>query len=134
MARKRLNVPYPNLYAPTGEHWSSSRRSWLLVLCPSRLFFAPRACDVTAPLPVAPGHKHEKEFNCIQRGHQNTVESLAVFTPLFFLTAIAHPRVAAVAAVFYFIGRTLYARASCMQRKDSAWQSCSAAFQGWRFL
>ncbi|XP_071094373.1 glutathione S-transferase 3, mitochondrial-like isoform X2 [Haliotis cracherodii] len=67
-ARKKFEVPYPDMYS------SSS-----------------------------------KEFNCIQRAHQNTLESYPQFLMLLFVGGLQYPKISAAAGAVYLAGRIAYA-------------------------
>ena len=58
-------------------------------------------------------NKNEKEFNCVQRAHQNSLENLASFYPILILAGIRFPISAAVAGIVYNFGRILYFRGYC---------------------
>ncbi|KAM7279365.1 hypothetical protein ACFE04_006499 [Oxalis oulophora] len=72
VARKKLKIPYPTLYALESEH------------------------------------KDAKLFNCIQRGHQNSMEMMPVFFLLMTIGGIKHPCVATALGLVYVVARFFY--------------------------
>ncbi|KAL8581228.1 hypothetical protein ACOMHN_038328 [Nucella lapillus] len=50
-----------------------------------------------------------KEFNCIQRAHQNFLEGQGQFLMLLFLGGLQYPKVTAGAGVMYLLSRVAYA-------------------------
>jgi glutathione S-transferase len=48
------------------------------------------------------------DFNCVQRGHQNSLEQLPHFLSVFAAAAIKYPIPAAVAALVYNVGKFVY--------------------------
>ncbi|XP_037518466.1 microsomal glutathione S-transferase 3 [Rhipicephalus sanguineus] len=48
-------------------------------------------------------------FNCVQRSHQNFLESYPQFLMTLFLGGVEYPRLAACAGVVYLAGRIVYA-------------------------
>eukprot|EP00927_Polykrikos_kofoidii_P054421 TRINITY_DN48835_c0_g1_i1.p1 TRINITY_DN48835_c0_g1~~TRINITY_DN48835_c0_g1_i1.p1 ORF type:complete len:173 (-),score=23.21 TRINITY_DN48835_c0_g1_i1:67-528(-) len=55
-----------------------------------------------------PGHKHEIEFNCVQRAHQNTLESWSMVMITMLVTGLVYPVASAVAGTFWVLGRFVY--------------------------
>ncbi|XP_057808399.1 uncharacterized protein LOC131022868 [Salvia miltiorrhiza] len=53
-------------------------------------------------------NKDAKLFNCVQRGHQNSLEMLPMFLSLMILGGIRHPVIAASLGVVYCISRIFY--------------------------
>jgi len=53
-------------------------------------------------------NKDAKLFNCVQRGHQNSLEMLPIFFMLMILGGLKHPVIAASLGAFYIIGRYFY--------------------------
>ncbi|GFQ07444.1 microsomal glutathione s-transferase 3 [Phtheirospermum japonicum] len=49
-----------------------------------------------------------KLFNCVQRGHQNSLEMMPVFFTLMILGGIRHPLISASLGVVYSVGRFFY--------------------------
>ena len=75
---------------------------------------ARKAFNVPYPaLYAESSHKNAKEFNCVQRAHQNSLENLISFYPLLILAGARFPITAAVAAVLYNVGRILYFNGYC---------------------
>ena len=70
-ARKKYDVQYPNLYAPSG-------------------------------------HKHAKEFNSVQRAHQNTLESMSTVLTQMLIVGLWHPKFAAACGAIWQVGRIVY--------------------------
>ncbi|EFJ49502.1 hypothetical protein VOLCADRAFT_89757 [Volvox carteri f. nagariensis] len=52
--------------------------------------------------------KHRKAFNCVQRGHQNSLENQPIFLALLVTAGLKHPITAAAAGVIYLVGRVMY--------------------------
>ena len=55
-----------------------------------------------------PGHKNEEAFNCAQRAHQNTVESMPLFLVELVLVGLFYPLFAASCGGLWSVGRILY--------------------------
>jgi glutathione S-transferase len=55
-----------------------------------------------------PNNKNAKLFNCVQRGHQNSLENLPTFYTLMILSGLKYPVYTAIAGLFYNAGRVLY--------------------------
>lgn len=53
-------------------------------------------------------NKDAKLFNCIQRGHQNSLEYMAVFFVLMVLGGLRHPCICAGLGVIYIVSRFFY--------------------------
>lgn len=52
--------------------------------------------------------KDSKEFNCIQRAHQNTLETYPQFLVLLLFGGLQYPRISAAAGCVYLLGRIAY--------------------------
>ena len=66
-------------------------------------------CDIKYPHLYAPaGHKYEKEFNCAQRAHQNTLETYALVMLMMCVTGLIYPITAAACGGIWCIGRVIY--------------------------
>lgn len=55
-------------------------------------------------------NKNAKQFNCIQRGHQNCLEFLPVFFAMLLVGGLQYPRFAAFFGFVYVVARFLYFR------------------------
>ncbi|XP_073155107.1 uncharacterized protein [Henckelia pumila] len=53
-------------------------------------------------------NKDAKIFNCVQRGHQNSLEMMPVFFMLLILGGIKHPVICAALGVAYSVSRFYY--------------------------
>jgi glutathione S-transferase len=51
---------------------------------------------------------HRTKFNCIQRGHQNSLENQPIFLALLATAGVFHPLTAGIAGFSYLLGRILY--------------------------
>ncbi|CAF0856402.1 unnamed protein product [Didymodactylos carnosus] len=52
--------------------------------------------------------EHGREFNCVQRGHQNTLENYPQFLMLLGLGSIKYPLVSSIGGGIWIVGRLLY--------------------------
>ena len=65
--------------------------------------------DIQYPLLYAPpGHKNEKEFNCVQRAHQNTLESYSFVMLNMCLCGLVYPKTSAALGFIWVVGRVIY--------------------------
>lgn len=55
-----------------------------------------------------PNEANRKAFNCVQRGHQNSLENLPIFLASLIITGLVHPLVASAFGVMYLLGRIAY--------------------------
>ncbi|MED6189252.1 hypothetical protein PIB30_094040 [Stylosanthes scabra] len=53
-------------------------------------------------------NKHAKLFNCIQRGHQNSLETMPIFFMLMILGGLKHPSICGALGVLYIVARYFY--------------------------
>lgn len=53
-------------------------------------------------------NKDAKLFNCVQRGHQNSLEMMPMFFVLLILGGIKHPNICASLGLVYAISRFFY--------------------------
>ncbi|KAL8166696.1 hypothetical protein V2J09_008195 [Rumex salicifolius] len=53
-------------------------------------------------------NKDAKLFNCVQRGHQNSLEQMPVFFTLMMLGGMKHPCISAILGLVYVISRYFY--------------------------
>ncbi|EFJ28449.1 hypothetical protein SELMODRAFT_147110 [Selaginella moellendorffii] len=53
-------------------------------------------------------NKEAKLFNCVQRGHQNTLELMPLFLTLLLLGGLKYPIVAALFGALYIVTRYFY--------------------------
>lgn len=52
--------------------------------------------------------KSMNDFNCVQRGHQNSLESHPIFLALLLASGVKHPITSAVLGAIYLLGRIVY--------------------------
>ncbi|KAJ3270714.1 Microsomal glutathione S-transferase 3 [Terramyces sp. JEL0728] len=76
---------------------------------------ARKLAGVPYPLMYATAQEAEQDskkhvFNCVQRGHQNTLENIPGFLILLGLSAIEFPLVSAVSGAVYLVSRIVYAK------------------------
>ena len=69
--------------------------------------------------------KASREFNCVQRGHQQALETLPSFLLLSLVGGLRHPILTALAGVAWIVGRLrwaeLYAKHGPEGRYGSFW-------------
>ncbi|KAF9625236.1 hypothetical protein IFM89_020822 [Coptis chinensis] len=53
-------------------------------------------------------NKDAKLYNCVQRGHQNSLEMMPVFFLVLGLGGLQHPTVAAALGLVFTVGRIFY--------------------------
>ena len=53
-------------------------------------------------------NKQAKLFNCVQRGHQNSIEYMPTFFALLLIGGLQFPIAAAILGAIYNVGRFLY--------------------------
>mmetsp|Transcript_22257 Transcript_22257/g.33165 ORF Transcript_22257/g.33165 Transcript_22257/m.33165 type:complete len:144 (+) Transcript_22257:55-486(+) len=53
-------------------------------------------------------HKHAKEFNSVQRAHQNTLENMPLFLIMVTTNGLVFPKVSAAMGFVFAVGRFFY--------------------------
>ena len=109
-ARKRYNIPLPSLYAVAGtpRHYGGSGGD-----DKEREKLAPSdASGGTAASLAPPSNIISEEdafhFNCVQRGHLNTVENLPLVVALLLQNWLSFPLISGLCGIVWIVGRVLY--------------------------
>jgi glutathione S-transferase len=110
-ARRRFGVPYPTLYAVPG-----TLRNYAPVKDKSEA--GGSGGSATAASALTGGSAHAElignedayHFNCVQRGHQNTVENLPAVIAMLLVCWLTFPAYAAGCGAIWIVGRVLYMR------------------------
>jgi glutathione S-transferase len=107
IARRRYGVPYPTMYAVPGtpRHYAPTKDKSEAgglggATAASALTGAPQAELITAEEAYA--------FNCVQRGHQNTVENLPAVLAMLLVCWLTFPAYAGGCGAIWVAGRVLY--------------------------
>jgi glutathione S-transferase len=75
----------------------------------SKVMSGRKLYNVNYPALYAPeGHQNAERFNCAQRAHQNTLESIAMVNILMLLNALLFPQTSAALGAVWCVGRVLY--------------------------
>jgi glutathione S-transferase len=99
-ARRKYGIPYPTLYAVPGT---------------PRDYAPPKEGSTTSATPLTEGKtatitpEEAFYFNCVQRGHQNSLENMPVVSVLA-LVSWSFPIPAGFALLSYALGRIFYMR------------------------
>jgi glutathione S-transferase len=100
LARKKYNIDYPTLYAVAGtSRWSPASKTETDAISSSPLEDKSKAVI---------SQEDAFAFNCIQRGHQNTIEKLPVVLAMLLITWPAFPLPGAICGFVWVAGRVLY--------------------------
>ena len=76
-----------------------------------RVMRARKTYEVKYPNLYAPeSHPHKKAFDCVQRGHQNTLENYASTVTCGLVSGLAYPSASAALMMVWSVGRVMYAR------------------------
>lgn len=76
----------------------------------SGVMSARKKYGVSYPLEYANSsdNKNADAFNCVQRGHQNSLENLPSFLSLLCISGTRYPVSASIAGAVYLVGRIMY--------------------------
>lgn len=66
--------------------------------------------------------KQHKEFNCVQRAHQNFLENVPFYFMLQTISAAANPKASAILGAIYLLGRVFYFRGYSSGNPDKRMQ------------
>ena len=97
--------PLPTLHLFTLARPHHSVNGWMAV----QVGKARKRIGLAYPALYAPPGGDGDRFNCIQRGHQNTLEKLPLVLAMTVLSVFSYPIVGGVGAIVFVIGRCLYA-------------------------
>lgn len=106
----------PNIWVPEGFSYVAAGflSTWVLQLYQFVLVARyRRAADIKYPQMYAEKAEVEKsvaalKFNCMQRAHQNTLESIPTVYLGTILTALQFPKIAAFLITFWSVNRVIY--------------------------
>merc|ERR1712191_24516 len=73
-------------------------------------------------------HPTNKDFNCVQRVHQNTLEMIPQFLTTLFLAALWSPTTANIAGYTWVVSRVIYALGYYTGNPNAPSVSASACF------
>jgi glutathione S-transferase len=110
-ARRRFGVPYPTLYAVPG-----TLRNYAPVKDKSEAGGSGGSATAASALTGGSAHadlignEDAYHFNCVQRGHQNTVENLPAVIAMLLVCWLTFPAYAAGCGAIWVVGRVLYMR------------------------
>jgi glutathione S-transferase len=101
LARKKYNIQYPTLYAVAGTtRYSPPSKTETEAISSS-----PLTTDKTKDI-ISEADAYA--FNCVQRGHQNTLEKIPVVVAMLLITWHSFPLPAAICGFVWIAGRVLY--------------------------
>jgi len=107
MVTSGIKIEFPEGYAlcfvPLALSWVMN---YFLTI---QVIMARKKYDVQYPNLYAPhGHKDGDKFNCVQRAHQNTLESWSMVMVTMFATALVYPTASAISGLLWVLGRFVY--------------------------
>ncbi|KAJ3672907.1 hypothetical protein LUZ60_006281 [Juncus effusus] len=73
-------------------------------------------------------NKDAKLFNCVQRGHQNSIEFMAVFFTTLLVGGVQHPCIAAGLGALYTVARFFYFKLYSKGNPDSRLKPVGLSF------
>eukprot|EP00746_Dinoflagellata_sp_MGD_P011269 gnl/MRDRNA2_/MRDRNA2_123576_c0_seq1.p1 gnl/MRDRNA2_/MRDRNA2_123576_c0~~gnl/MRDRNA2_/MRDRNA2_123576_c0_seq1.p1 ORF type:complete len:162 (+),score=20.25 gnl/MRDRNA2_/MRDRNA2_123576_c0_seq1:84-569(+) len=84
--------------------------SWIMnFFLTFQVIIARKKYNVHYPNLYAPhGHKDGEKFNCVQRAHQNTLESWSMVMITMLAVGLVYPTAAALSGLAWVIGRFVY--------------------------
>ncbi len=103
-ARKTYKIPFPTMYAVPGT--------------------PKEYCPGGGPREMI-SEEEAYAFNCIQRGHQNTVENMPSFVALLLLNWFTFPLVSGICGFVWIIGKMLYMAGYATNHEKRVWGAVS---------
>lgn len=74
--------------------------------------------------------EHRNKFNCIQRGHQNSLENQPIFLALLGSAGAFYPLTAGIAGFSFLLGRVLYFKGYCTGKPDGRYLGALPTYAG----
>jgi len=107
IARRKYRLPYPTLYAVPGtpRDYSPDREKLASAATSTTSLSSEAGSD---SLSNVVSEADAFSFNCIQRGHQNTLENVPFIVALLLVTWPAFPLPSAICGAIWIAGRVLY--------------------------
>jgi glutathione S-transferase len=109
-ARRKHRIPYPTLYAVPGtlRDYSPDREKLASAAAASSSTSLSSGEAGGDSLSNVVSEADAFAFNCIQRGHQNTLENISFVIALMLVTWPAFPLPSAICGAIWVVGRVLY--------------------------